>query len=190
LREHNVDLVDVSSGGLVPQAQIPVAPGYQVPFSARIRTEANIPTAAVGMITEPNQADAIVEEGQADLVLLAREMLRDPYWAVHAAAALSEPASWPVQYLRAAPLHSQARAPLDASASDDGEWCSPQMGSEAPKRRGVRLPSGPAADSSGRKPLHELGPGGHKPHFFLHRKPAGPYTALRDASWPRRALLR
>jgi 2,4-dienoyl-CoA reductase-like NADH-dependent reductase (Old Yellow Enzyme family) len=120
LREHNVDLVDVSSGGLVPQAQIPVAPGYQVPFSARIRTEANIPTAAVGMITEPNQADAIVEEGQADVVLLAREMLRDPYWAVHAAAALSEPGSWPVQYLRAAPLHSQARAPLDASASDDG----------------------------------------------------------------------
>ena len=121
LREHNVDLVDVSSGGMVPHAQIPAAPGYQVPFAGRIRTEAGIPTAAVGMITEPTQADAIIGEGQADLVLLAREMLRDPYWAVHAAAALSQAASWPVQYLRAAPLHSAVRAPLEPSPAEDGE---------------------------------------------------------------------
>jgi 2,4-dienoyl-CoA reductase-like NADH-dependent reductase (Old Yellow Enzyme family) len=73
------------------------------------------------MITEPKQANAIIEEGQADLVLLAREMLRDPYWAVHAAAALSEAASWPIQYLRAAPLHSPARAPLEGSTSEDSE---------------------------------------------------------------------
>jgi len=121
LREHHVDLVDVSSGGLVPNAQIPAAPGYQVPFAARIRTEAGIATAAVGMITEPTQANAVIGEGQADLVLLAREMLRDPYWAVHAAAGLSEPASWPIQYLRAAPVHSAARAPLEVSASEDEE---------------------------------------------------------------------
>jgi 2,4-dienoyl-CoA reductase-like NADH-dependent reductase (Old Yellow Enzyme family) len=105
----------------VPHAQIPAAPGYQVPFAARIRSEAGIPTAAVGMITEPTQSNAIITEGQADMVLLAREMLRDPYWAVHAAAALSEQASWPVQYLRAAPLHSPARAPLEASPAEDGE---------------------------------------------------------------------
>ena len=121
LREHGVDLVDVSSGGMAPHAQIPAAPGYQVPFASRIRSEAGIPTAAVGMITEPTQADAIIAEGQADLVLLAREMLRDPYWAVDAGAVLSEPASWPVQYLRAAPQHSTARAPFDASSPEDGE---------------------------------------------------------------------
>ena len=108
-RQHDVDLVDVSTGGLVPDARIPVGPGFQVPFAARIRNEAGIATAAVGMITDPAQADAIVAEGQADLVLLAREMLRDPYWGVHAAAALGKQASWPVQYLRAAPQHSPAR---------------------------------------------------------------------------------
>ena len=108
-RQHGVDLVDVSTGGLVPDARIPVGPGFQVPLAARIRNEAGIATAAVGMITDPAQADAIVAEGQADLVLLAREMLRDPYWGVHAAAALGEQASWPVQYLRAAPQHSTAR---------------------------------------------------------------------------------
>ena len=121
LREHGVDLVDVSSGGMAPNAQIPAAPGYQVPFAARIRREAGIPTAAVGMITEPIQANAIVDEGQADLVLLAREMLRDPYWGVHATAGMSEPSSWPVQYLRAAPLHSPARAPLEGATVEDGE---------------------------------------------------------------------
>ncbi len=121
LREHGVDLVDVSSGGMVPHAQIPAAPAYQVPFAARIRADAAIPVAAVGMIIEPTQANAIIADGQADFVLLAREMLRDPYWAVHAAAALSEPASWPVQYLRAAPPHSTARAPFDGSSLEDGE---------------------------------------------------------------------
>jgi 2,4-dienoyl-CoA reductase-like NADH-dependent reductase (Old Yellow Enzyme family) len=112
LKQHGVDLVDASSGALVPYAKIPIAPGFQVPFAARIRKEANIATGAVGMITEPLQANAIIENGEADLVLLAREMLRDPYWPVHAAAALSEPAAWPVQYLRAAPNHSPERAPI------------------------------------------------------------------------------
>jgi 2,4-dienoyl-CoA reductase-like NADH-dependent reductase (Old Yellow Enzyme family) len=112
LREHGVDLVDVSSGGQIPNARIPVGPGFQVQFAARIRREAGIPTAAVGLITDPQQADTIVSQGQADLVLLARELLRDPYWPVHAAAALGEPASWPEQYLRAAPRHSPARTPL------------------------------------------------------------------------------
>ncbi len=109
---HGVDLVDVSSGGLVPNARIPVGPGFQVPFAARIRSEAGIPTAAVGLITDPMQANGIIANGEADLVLLAREMLRDPYWPVHASAALGEPASWPAQYLRAAPHQSQARKPL------------------------------------------------------------------------------
>ncbi|HET7105126.1 MAG TPA: NADH:flavin oxidoreductase/NADH oxidase [Terracidiphilus sp.] len=110
LHEHGVDLIDVSSGGVVPQVRIPVAPGYQAPFAARIRREAGIATAAVGMITEPAQADGMIAAGEADLVLLAREMLRDPYWPAHASAALGEPASWPEQYLRAAPPHSPARA--------------------------------------------------------------------------------
>jgi 2,4-dienoyl-CoA reductase-like NADH-dependent reductase (Old Yellow Enzyme family) len=116
LREHGVDLVDVSSGGLVPNARIPVGPGFQVPFAARIRAEAAIPTAAVGLITEPAQANEIIASGQADIVLLAREMLRDPYWPVHAAAALDEQASWPVQYLRAAPHRSPARTAIDRAA--------------------------------------------------------------------------
>jgi 2,4-dienoyl-CoA reductase-like NADH-dependent reductase (Old Yellow Enzyme family) len=111
LRRHGVDLVDVSSGGQVPDAHIPVGPAFQVPFAARIRAEAGIATAAVGMITDPGQANAIVAEGQADMVFMAREMLRDPYWPLHAASTLGEPASWPVQYLRAAPHHSPARTP-------------------------------------------------------------------------------
>jgi len=112
LRQHGVDLVDVSSGGQVPDARIPVGPGFQAPFAARIRLEAGIPTAAVGMITEPGQANDIVSRGQAEMVFLAREMLRDPYWPLHAAAALGEQASWPVQYLRAAPHKSPARAAI------------------------------------------------------------------------------
>jgi 2,4-dienoyl-CoA reductase-like NADH-dependent reductase (Old Yellow Enzyme family) len=111
-RDRGVDLIDVSSGGQVPNAKIPLGPGYQVGFAARIRREANIPTAAVGMITDPNQANRIVANGEADLVFLAREMLRDPYWPLHAAAALGETASWPAQYLRAAPQHSPARSPV------------------------------------------------------------------------------
>ena len=111
-REHGVDLVDCSSGGMVPNAQIPLGPGYQVEFAARIRSEAGIPTAAVGLITDPTQANAIVAQGHADLVLLAREMLRDPYWPLHAAAALGDAVSWPPQYLRAAPHRSSPRTPI------------------------------------------------------------------------------
>lgn len=113
LKEHGVDLVDCSSGGNVAGAKIPLTPGYQVPFAARIRREAGIATAAVGLITTPAQAAAIVEGGEADLVLLAREMLRDPYFAVHAAQALGETAAWPLQYLRAAPAGAVAREPAE-----------------------------------------------------------------------------
>jgi 2,4-dienoyl-CoA reductase-like NADH-dependent reductase (Old Yellow Enzyme family) len=119
LREQGVDLVDVSSGGQVPNAQIPVGPGFQVGFSGRIRREANIPTAAVGLITTPAQADAVVAEGNADLVLLGREMLRDPNWPLHAAAELDELVPWPNQYLRAAPHHSPARSAVKRPESAD-----------------------------------------------------------------------
>jgi len=101
LREAGVDLVDCSSGGTVPDARVPLAPGYQVPVAAAIRERARIATGAVGLLTEPAQAEAIVAEGEADLVLLARQMLRDPYWPLHAARALGAEARWPVQYLRA-----------------------------------------------------------------------------------------
>ncbi len=96
-----VDLVDVSSGGLVPHARIPAEPGYQVPFAARIRREAGVATGAVGLITEPGQADAIVRDGEADVVLLARELLRDPYFPRHAAKSLGAPIVSPLQYQRA-----------------------------------------------------------------------------------------
>jgi 2,4-dienoyl-CoA reductase-like NADH-dependent reductase (Old Yellow Enzyme family) len=102
LRERGVDLVDCSSGGAVSDAKISVGPGYQVPFAERIKREAGIATGAVGLITDPAQADAIVRSGQADCVLLAREMLRDPYWPLHAAQALRHQVPWPVQYGRAA----------------------------------------------------------------------------------------
>lgn len=117
LREHGVDLVDCSSGGLVADAKIPAAPGYQVGFAARIRREAAIATAAVGLITEPAQANEIIAKGEADFVFLARAMLRDPYWALHAAEALGQPASWPKQYLRAAPHGSPARRGLAQNES-------------------------------------------------------------------------
>jgi len=103
----------VSSGGLVPHAKIPAGPGFQVPFAERVRKETGIPTAAVGLITEPKQANDIIGNGQADLVLLAREMLRDPYWALHAAEVLGETPTWPVQYLRAAPRGSTARISVE-----------------------------------------------------------------------------
>lgn len=90
LRGLGVDVIAASSGGTSPSAQIPLAPGYQVGFAERIRREAGILTAAVGLITEPKQADAIVRNQQADLVLLAREFLRDPYWPLHAARALGQ----------------------------------------------------------------------------------------------------
>jgi 2,4-dienoyl-CoA reductase-like NADH-dependent reductase (Old Yellow Enzyme family) len=98
----DVDLIDCSSGGLVPGARVPSAPGYQVQFAARIRHEADIPTGAVGLITNAEQANAIVADGQADVVLLARQLLRDPYWPLRAAKALGVSARWPPQYLRAA----------------------------------------------------------------------------------------
>ena len=80
LREAGADLIDCSSGGLAPQARIPIGPGYQAAFAERVKREADIPTAAVGLITEADQAGSIVSQGKADLILMAREFLRDPYW--------------------------------------------------------------------------------------------------------------
>jgi 2,4-dienoyl-CoA reductase-like NADH-dependent reductase (Old Yellow Enzyme family) len=109
-----VDVIDCSSGGNVEKAEIPVGPGYQAPFAERIRREANIATAAVGMITGAAQADQIIRNEQADLVVLAREMLRDPYWPLHAAQELGQVATWPRQYLRAAPSGTSERVPATA----------------------------------------------------------------------------
>jgi 2,4-dienoyl-CoA reductase-like NADH-dependent reductase (Old Yellow Enzyme family) len=107
------DMIDCSSGGNVSHAKIPVGPGYQTPFAEQIRSEANILTATVGMITSPAQAEHILVTGQADAVVIAREFLRDPYWPLRAARELGQHISWPVQYLRAAPEGSQARVPVD-----------------------------------------------------------------------------
>ncbi|MFL9456626.1 NADH:flavin oxidoreductase/NADH oxidase [Tolypothrix bouteillei VB521301_2] len=96
LKSLGVDLIDCSSGGTLTNAKIPYGPGYQTPFAARIRHEANIPTGAVGLITSPEQADCIVRTGQADIVLLARELLRNPYWPSHAAKQLKQDKVWPV----------------------------------------------------------------------------------------------
>jgi len=101
LKTLEVDLIDCSSGGLVPGAKIPVGPGYQVPFAERIRTEASIATAAVGMIITAEQADQIIRTGQADLVFLARELLRDPNWPIHAALRLKQELHVADQYRRA-----------------------------------------------------------------------------------------
>jgi 2,4-dienoyl-CoA reductase-like NADH-dependent reductase (Old Yellow Enzyme family) len=102
LAGRGVDLVDCSTGGLVPGATIPVGPGYQVRFAERVRREAGVASGAVGLITTPEQADAVVRAGRADLVLLARQLLRDPHWPLRAAKALGAPARWPAQYERAA----------------------------------------------------------------------------------------
>lgn len=107
-----VDLIDTSSGGTSLQAKFPVGPGYQTGFAERIRREAGIATGTVGLITEPAQADHILRSGQADLVLLGREVLRDPYWPMNAARTLGHAAPWPAQYLRAAPTGAQARQPV------------------------------------------------------------------------------
>jgi 2,4-dienoyl-CoA reductase-like NADH-dependent reductase (Old Yellow Enzyme family) len=115
LKQHKVDLVDVSSGGMTPQAVMPVGPGYQTPFAERIRREADIPTGAVGMITAAAQAEHILRTGQADVVLLARELLREPYWPLQAASELGDTADWPVQYLRAAPQGSGERRAIVAT---------------------------------------------------------------------------
>jgi 2,4-dienoyl-CoA reductase-like NADH-dependent reductase (Old Yellow Enzyme family) len=107
-----VDLVDCSSGANSPAQQIPLGPGYQVPFAAAIRRRAGIATAAVGLITEPRQAEEILEAGDADVVLLGRESLRDPCWPLRAAAELGvESDAWPSQYLRARPHLSAPAAP-------------------------------------------------------------------------------
>jgi len=109
LKDDGVDLVDVSTGGMVPSAKIPAGPGFQVPFATRIKREAGLPVAAVGLITEPAQAEAIVANGEADLVLVGREILRNPYWPLQAAQALGVKASWPAQYLRAMPSGTARR---------------------------------------------------------------------------------
>jgi 2,4-dienoyl-CoA reductase-like NADH-dependent reductase (Old Yellow Enzyme family) len=101
--ERGVDVIDCSSGGLDARQQISSGPGYQVPFAARIRQEAGVATAAVGLITSAEQAEQILAAGQADLIVMARELLRDPYFPLHAARALGAPdaVAWPVQYERA-----------------------------------------------------------------------------------------
>lgn len=101
LKPLGVDIMDCSSGALVPNAKIPAGPGFQVPFAERIRRETNLQTAVVGMITDPAQADQIIRNGQADLVLLGREFLRDPYWALHAACVFKQEVAAPLQYKRA-----------------------------------------------------------------------------------------
>jgi 2,4-dienoyl-CoA reductase-like NADH-dependent reductase (Old Yellow Enzyme family) len=100
LKSIGVDLIDCSSGGLVPHAKIPAGPGYQVPFAEAIRREAGVATGAVGMITEPWQAEEIIATGKADAILIARELLRNPYWPLHAAEELGDEIEWPVQYMR------------------------------------------------------------------------------------------
>lgn len=104
-----VDLVDCSSAGLVQDQKIVAGPGFQVPFAERIRRDAKIMTSAVGLIETKEQVVEILAKGQADLVLMAREFLRDPYWPLRAARELKIATSWPVQYLRAAPPDSPAR---------------------------------------------------------------------------------
>lgn len=113
LKVEGVDLIDCSSGGNAAHQRIPVGPGYQTPFAARLRAEAGIATGAVGLITSPHQAEHILRTGQADAVLLARELLRDPYWPLHAAHALGVETSWPAQYLRAAHGRMPTRQPID-----------------------------------------------------------------------------
>jgi 2,4-dienoyl-CoA reductase-like NADH-dependent reductase (Old Yellow Enzyme family) len=113
LKELDVDLIDCSSGGTVPHAEIPVAPGYQTAFAEQIRRDTGIMTGAVGMITSPVQAEHIIATEQADAVIIAREFLRDPYWPLRAARELDQSISWPVQYLRAAPRGAQARVAVN-----------------------------------------------------------------------------
>jgi 2,4-dienoyl-CoA reductase-like NADH-dependent reductase (Old Yellow Enzyme family) len=103
LHEDGADLFDCSSGGVIPKVSIPLGPGYQVPFAEQVRRGAGVMTAAVGMITGPEQADTIVRTGQADMVFLARELLRDPHWPLRAAHDLRRDVAWPPQYERARP---------------------------------------------------------------------------------------
>ncbi|SHG02117.1 NADH:flavin oxidoreductase/NADH oxidase [Streptoalloteichus hindustanus] len=98
LQAHGVDLLDTSSGGIAPDARIPVGPGYQTPFATRVRERVGLPVGTVGLVTRPEQAEEIIASGQADVVLLGRELLRDPYWPRRAALALDGDAGWPNQY--------------------------------------------------------------------------------------------
>lgn len=112
LGRRGVDVIDVSSGGIQAGIHVPTRPGYQVPYAARVRLEADVRSAAVGLITEPDQAEQILREGHADLVLLGRELLRNPYWPLHAAHALGVDIDyWPPQYLRAKPAPTARTAP-------------------------------------------------------------------------------
>jgi 2,4-dienoyl-CoA reductase-like NADH-dependent reductase (Old Yellow Enzyme family) len=108
-----VDLVDCSSAGLVQDQEIVAGPGFQVPFSARIRRDAGLMTSTVGLIETKEQVAEILARDQADLVFMAREFLRDPYWPLRAARELKQSVSWPVQYLRAGPPDSPARKPFE-----------------------------------------------------------------------------
>jgi 2,4-dienoyl-CoA reductase-like NADH-dependent reductase (Old Yellow Enzyme family) len=101
LKEIGIDLIDCSTGGMVPDVTIPAGPGFQVPFAAGVRKEANIATGAVGIITEPEQAERILANDEADAIFLARELLRDPYWPLRAARELGADVAWPNQYARA-----------------------------------------------------------------------------------------
>jgi 2,4-dienoyl-CoA reductase-like NADH-dependent reductase (Old Yellow Enzyme family) len=103
LKTKDVSLIDVSSGGLASYAKIPIGPSYQVPFSAKIKKETDSLTGAVGLITEAQQAEDILKNGEADLIIMAREMLRDPYFPLHAAHELGDDITWPIQYDRAKP---------------------------------------------------------------------------------------
>jgi 2,4-dienoyl-CoA reductase-like NADH-dependent reductase (Old Yellow Enzyme family) len=103
LKSLGIDMVDCSSGGTVPYAVVPAGPGFQTPFAAAVRREVGIATGAVGLITEPEQADRIVSTGMADAILIGREFLRDPYWPLHAARSLGVDVPWPSQYERAKP---------------------------------------------------------------------------------------
>ena len=117
LKPLGVDLVDCSSAGLVHDQKIVAGPGFQVPFADRIRRDAEVMTSAVGLIETKEQVTEILESNRADLVFMAREFLRDPYWPLRAARELKHTISWPVQYLRAAPPDSPARKPFEAETS-------------------------------------------------------------------------
>jgi 2,4-dienoyl-CoA reductase-like NADH-dependent reductase (Old Yellow Enzyme family) len=116
LKPLGVDLVDCSSAGLVQDQKIVAGPGFQVPFAERIRRDAGVMTSAVGLIETKEQVADILANNKADLVFMAREFLRDPYWPLRTARELKQPVSWPSQYLRAAPPDSPARKPLEAEA--------------------------------------------------------------------------
>jgi len=110
LKAAGVDLIDVSTGGTVPVASIPISKGYQVPFAADIRKQSGIPTGAVGLITEPNEANDIICRGDADLVFIGRQLLRDPYWGIHAQTELDSEPTWPISYGYAVRRRSQMKS--------------------------------------------------------------------------------